>query len=156
MFFENCKNVAELKKEYYKLALKFHPDITGDDGEKMKEINSRYDEALKIIQTENKKRYHEDNEFKNIIDFIIRMGMVNVTIEVCGWFIYLHGETKQYWKILKENGFIWNPKKYVVYWKPSWYRKRGKETWSMEKIRNTFGSEIIKEKEEKSRELLPA
>jgi hypothetical protein len=51
-YFENCKDLDEVKKEYRRLAKANHPDI-GGDSEIMKQINSGYDigilQALKNL-----------------------------------------------------------------------------------------------------------
>lgn len=45
-FFAKSKNLEELKKEYKKLAMMYHPD-RGGNIEVMKEINIQYDNIFK-------------------------------------------------------------------------------------------------------------
>lgn len=155
---EDLKTIDSLKKKYRKLAFQYHPDIEGGNTETMKKINNEYEEAIKIVGINNDKKYTFDKEYITIIDTLIKMHMKNVTIEVCGWFVYVSGDTKPYKKELKEAGLFWNTTKLVWYYKPNWYIKRDNKIWSMEKIRGNFGSEIVENKENKKeeRELITA
>jgi len=45
----------EIKKAFYKLAHKYHPDKAGGDEEKFKEIN----EAYQVLSDENKRRQYD-------------------------------------------------------------------------------------------------
>jgi len=138
----NESTIDEVKKQYKKLAFKHHPDLGGST-EIMQEINAEYETALEYVGNNHNKNYSLDTDFINIIDALIRLKMQNVELEICGWFIYVTGNTKPYKGHLKELGLYWNSKKYCWYWKPSWYRKFGHDTWSMDKIRNTWGSERV-------------
>lgn len=44
-YFENIKNLEELRKEYKKLVKKNHPDIGGSE-EEMKIINVEYEKSI--------------------------------------------------------------------------------------------------------------
>ncbi len=135
--------IDSLKKQYRKLAFQNHPDMGGTHVI-MKEIIKEYEAALLQIGKANNKNYSLDMDYINIIEELIRLNMKNVEIEICGWFIYLHGTaTKTYKEELKKLKFLWNPKKKLWYWKPAWYRKKDKKTWDMNKIRNTFGSQKV-------------
>ena len=137
-------NIDELKKQFKKLAFQFHPDVSGKDTNKeMQEIIQEYEIAMQEIGKIHNKNYTFDNDYIDIINSLINLHMQDVEIEVCGWFIYLHGNTKPYKNKLKELKFLWNPKKVCWYWKPVWYRKRNKDTWSMNKIRDVYGSEKV-------------
>lgn len=60
-YFENCKTAEEIKKQYWKLCRKFHPDMNPDsDTETMAEINNQYEKAMKTKTTE----YGEDKFMK--------------------------------------------------------------------------------------------
>ena len=48
-YFENIKNLEELRKEYKKLVKKNHPDMGGSE-EEMKIINVEYEKALKDLE----------------------------------------------------------------------------------------------------------
>ncbi len=155
VFGEN-ESIDSLKKQYWKLARQYHPDFNqGKTNHEMKEINNEYEEALKILGKEKGKDYRVDEDYITIVDETLKLNMENVEVEVCGWFIYLWGDTRAYKDQLKELGYRWNAKKICWYWKPVWYRKRGRESWDMDRIRQTWGSEKVKQ-EQQERERLTA
>lgn len=66
---------------------------------------------------------------------------LNLSIEVCGSWIWVSGDTQPYAKLLKELGFWWAPKKQCWYKKPDGYfRRKNPNPWSMDKIRDIYGS----------------
>ena len=95
-FFENIKTVEQLKKEYHKLCMLYHPDNNGD-AEIMKRINKMYKELfnkLKFCQeTEQPENTTDETpeEFIEIIDKLIKMQ--DLQIEICGCWIWVSGNT---------------------------------------------------------------
>ena len=59
----------EVKKSYRKLALKYHPDKTGGNDEKFKEIN----EAYEILGSDKRKQYDNPNVFNNSDNVMFEM-----------------------------------------------------------------------------------
>lgn len=161
-FLKNCTTIEELKKLYKKMAFQLHPDITGGSSENMKQLNNEYDHLYPIIGKQNGKTYRPssvkennynsyDDEFKDIIEKLIHLHMENVTIEVCGWFIYLTGNTKPYKDKLGKNGLkLWYSPQKGWYYKPSWYKGSRHPVWSMEKIRNVYGSNVVNNRQDQS------
>ena len=154
-FFENINTISELKKEYFKLAKIHHPDI-GGDVKIMQLINNAYETMFNFLKSkidytnftegEIPKNYtykaEESNDFMDIISKIIHIP--NIVIEICGYWIWVNGSTKEYKKIFKDNGFWWSGNKFAWYWKPQGYKKKGRKVFTMEEIRDTFGSNIVK------------
>lgn len=145
-YFENIKSIEELKKEYRKLAFKYHPD-RGGDAEIMKKINCEYDKMFSILkETSNNASDHEavDDEFKEVINKIIAF---NLNIEICGSWIWVSGNTKEYRKELNSAGLWWARKKQMWYWHPkNELRKKRKATLSIDEIRKKYGSQKVTEK----------
>ena len=50
-YFNNVKNLQELKKQYRSLAMELHPDRGGDE-EQFKALVNEYEELLKILAKE--------------------------------------------------------------------------------------------------------
>lgn len=148
MYFENCKTLEELKKEYKRLALKYHPDRPEGDLELMKIINNEYEimfERLQKISNNNNEKTENVNDFRDIIDKIINF---NINIEICGSWIWLSGSTYQYKEVLKELGFKWSANKKMWYYRPENYYSKKHKAWTIEEIRNLYGSEKIKTEQE--------
>ena len=152
--FGDDESIDSLKKQYWKLARQYHPDFNGNTEQAnniMKEINNEYEKALQNLGKIKNKNYRVDEDYIIIVNETLKLNMENVDIEVCGWFVYLWGETKPHKEELKKLGYRWNGKKVCWYWRPSWYTKRNRNSWSMDKIRETWGSEKV-EQEKKRRE----
>lgn len=149
-YFNNVATLEELKKEYHRLAMKFHPDREGGDLEEMKVINAEYDEMFKIVKNFHRNRENKiysketqevNTEFKDIIEELIKHS--NIRVEIIGSFIWVSGETKAIKDTLKTLGFRWNYKKQSWYKAPKGYRKRSKRQFTMNEIRTMFGSEEV-------------
>ena len=95
-YLKEAKNLQELKKLYFKLAKKLHPDITKDNGEQMKILNNEYD-YLKTVLTNDEtidKDYLKEtvfsmSYFKNIITELLKYS--NITIEIVGSWLWISG-----------------------------------------------------------------
>jgi hypothetical protein len=149
MYFNNCKSIEDLKKEYYRLVKMYHPDLhKGIDDSTIKAINSEYEiyfEKLKNIHNSTHDADHQNtesaSEYTDIINKIIHM--VGITIEICGTWVWLSGNTKIYKEELKQYGFWWASKKLMWYWHTEQETTGRHKTWSMDKIRDKYGSKII-------------
>lgn len=150
-WFNNPTTAEELKEQYRKLAMKYHPDM-GGDVEKMKEINNEYDilfPRLKDIHRSAKgETYTAENptaetpdEFKHIIDRLVRMDGIN--IELCGSWLWITGNTVAHKEELKAMGFKWAAQKKAWFFHHGEYRKRSRKTMSMNRIREMYGSEFL-------------
>lgn len=146
-FFKGCTTAAEIKDLYRKLVRMHHPDL-GGDLETMKALNNAYDEACKIAQrtdrpgkTEGAYEYYgaADRAVREAIEKIITLP--NITIEVCGWWVWLSGDTRAVKDQIKAAGYKWAHNKGMWYYPgcPS----KGKGSYSMDDIRETYGSEVI-------------
>lgn len=141
-YFTGIKTIEELKKEYKRLALLNHPDRGGNE-ETMKEINIEYDmmlERLKNTANEDVNEFEYAENFKDIIDKLIKCN--GLTIEICGSWLWVSGETYNNRKVLSELGFIWRSKKQM--WSLGDKSNKHHKEWSMDMIRGTYGSQVIK------------
>ena len=148
--------IEEVKRQYHKLALKFHPD-RGGDLKAMQTINAEWDVLRKrcynIHEDMNGNVYTDQTQdtpddvtdrFKDIIEQLIKME--GLKIEICGSFIWVGGNTREHKDELKAMRFRWAPKKKLWYLAPIGWKKRGRRELTMDEIRSSYGSEKIEYK----------
>jgi curved DNA-binding protein CbpA len=149
--FKNITCIEELKKQYFALAKNYHSDLTGGSDEKMKEINAEYDELFKRYKDVHASHKEEGetytakeptteapDDFKNIISALLRMGL---SVELCGRWLWIGGDTKPHKDELKALGCKWSSKKKLWSWHYPEDTCRGRKGGrSMDYIRNVYGS----------------
>lgn len=142
-YFWDCKSLDDVKALYKKLAMEFHPD-RGGDTQIMQEINLQYEQIKQnpFFKFSNKKEETQKDYsvFPEIINNII--GYRDITIELCGNWIWLSGATYKYSKQLKTLGFYFAGEKKLWYWRPSDYKSANREPRSIDYIRGKYGSDI--------------
>lgn len=147
-YFTNCKTLEELKKAYRKAAIENHPDRGGDENT-MKEINAEYEKMfnkLKDIHNataeETKKTTETPDEFKEIIETLLRFN--GVQVEICGSWLWISGNTYPYRKELSEAGCKWSKNKKMWYWHhEEAYTPRYKSHMTIGEIRMKYGTETV-------------
>lgn len=133
---------ADIKQAYRKACSQYHPDRNPAGLEMMKLVNKAYEVAQnytgEYTTTDNNKNYGE--AINNALNAIISLGL---TLEVCGAWVWISGDTKPHRETLKQAGFLWSPKKLQWYFRPEEYKSRNRKGWSMDAIRSKYGSEKI-------------
>lgn len=151
-YFENIENLSELRKEYKRLVLKYHPD-RGGDTRTMQDINTEFDtrfEQLKAVENSNNGNHkvtETPEKFRKILDILLHLS--GITVELCGSWLWIDGETYPHRQALKEAGCRWSRNKKKWYWRHAedsqkWYPRKAA---TMEKIRETYGSQVFTVKE---------
>ena len=147
-YFHNITTLDELKKEYRRLVMKHHPDRGGDTAT-MQEINNEHDilfEQLKKAHNEKADEYHKTTEapeeFRAIITALLKLE--GLSIELCGSWLWIGGNTKEHKDTLKAIGCRWSNNKKLWYWHHAeeghHYRKSHS---SMGDIRMKYGSQVF-------------
>lgn len=149
-YFKNINSIEELKKLYRKLCQLNHPD-NGGNVEIMAKINNEYAELFNELKKSHNRKAEADEsgktrpinecpeEFINIISRLV--SLKGLTVELCGSWIWISGETKTHKDILKSIGCKWASKKKMWYWRSEKDAIRSKGAKSMEYIRSKYGSE---------------
>lgn len=144
--FCSCKTLDELKKAYRAATLANHPD-RGGDVEAMKRVNLNYEEAFNYLKSAHNAAADEAHqttetpeEFRAILEALLKLD--GLTIELCGSWLWISGDTFTHKDALKAAGCRWSNNKKMWYWRHEedghkW--RRGKST--MADIRAKYGSQ---------------
>ena len=145
-YFANCKSLDELKAAYRAAVKQHHPD-RGGDTETMKRINNDHDarfEELKKAHNATHDAEHQTTEtpeeFRDIIEALLKLD--GIEVELCGCWLWIGGNTKEYKDALKAAGCRWSSNKKLWYWHHAedgsrWHK--GKRT--IDEIRTKYGSQ---------------
>lgn len=170
-FFAGVDNIEDLKAEYRKLAMKFHPDRGGDTAT-MQKINAEYSrlfEQLKDIHKSTRpdgpRTYKAEHATKETPEDFIRIvtelfKLDGLEVELCGRWLWIGGTTMKHKEALKALGCKWSKNKQKWSWhfpEDAAFSYKGKREWSMDKIRFMWGSEHLeKGDEQQDRKAIPA
>jgi DnaJ domain len=133
---------ADVKAAYRKAISLYHPDRNPAGLEMTQLINKAYEVAQSYEgeYTKPNTQQNYDEAINQALNAIINLGL---TIEVCGAWVWVSGNTKPHKDILKQAGFQWAPKKMQWYFRPEEYKSRRHDSWSLERIRAKYGSEKV-------------
>jgi len=136
-----------IKAAYRKACSVYHPDRNPAGLEMMKLVNEAYatlkdKTGSEIVVTGDISSYGEDI-FK-ALSAVINLGL---DIEICGAWVWLHGDTRPHKEIIKNAKFRWAPQKKLWYYRPADYKSKGRGKFSMDEIREKHGSQKVQPKE---------
>jgi curved DNA-binding protein CbpA len=159
-YFKHVNGRDEIRKKYLELCKKFHPDL-GGDAETMKVINNQYEQLEDSYfqnaryEKEEKRRagdtsYTEtrsfDTEaFESILTQLFRLNLpLTVSIEICGAWLWVSGDTKPFKEQFKEVGLRFGGTKKAWYWYPEGYQPKHKGSkGNLDSIRDKYGSHRV-------------
>jgi len=173
--FSSCQDITEIKKAYFRLCLKWHPDRGGDTAI-MQDINDVYDNVLAAQngQTFSYKdtydkwqqytyRYNREREQglkDKIAEVLAALRRVaapeRVQVLLVGSWLWIEGTSKEDTDIraaLKEMKFKWHSKRLMWYWH-AWTpgkKRRYNSKASFESICATYGCEDVTGERSQSR-----
>ena len=147
-FFANVHTLDELKAEYRRLAMKYHPD-RGGDAETMKQINAEHDSMFEILKKKHNATHDEQHqttetaeEFRTILEKLLKLD--GLKVELCGAWLWIGGETYKHKAELKAAGCRWSKNKQLWYWRhPEEARPWHRGTATIGEIRFKYGSQIF-------------
>ena len=149
-YFADVTTLDELKKEYRRLAMIHHPDCGGKT-EDMQAVNAEYEQLFEVLKTRHNDRAAADttgktkattetaDEYRRIVEILL--GLDALSVELCGSWLWIGGETRKHKDALKAAGCRWSNSKKLWYWRHAeegarWSRGRS----SMGQIRDKYGS----------------
>jgi len=135
-------NLEDLKKAYRAMCKQYHPDINPDGAELMKTINFAYELLSRNI---GKWSFQTTYSKTSILDSLQELfnkikHCQRIKVEVCGSWLWVTGNTREYKDLFKSLKMRWSNNKKSWYWHPEDYRKLGKRVFDLDEIRNMFGS----------------
>jgi hypothetical protein len=155
MYFDTSTTLDELKAAYRRLCMANHPDRGGDTAT-MQAINAEHDaafERLKAAHNASADEYHQTTEtaeeFRDILNILLHLD--GLTVELCGCWLWISGNTKANKDALKAAGCGWSNNKKMWYWRhPEDTRHYHRSKTSMGDIRSKYGSQVFDGKTETS------
>ena len=163
-----CKTIHEIKTLYRTLAKKFHPDLTGNDGRIMQQINDLYHRLLKSCDGSTNKDetgksrtywYNQETE-QEIIDKIAELFTArlsaNVEIWLIGTWIWILNTDKELDRQkLKDLSCRWHRKRQCWYWQNAPFRSYYSNT-SLDSLARSYGCQQFTEEKQQAKQPQPA
>lgn len=141
------KEVDDLKKQYHKLAKKYHPDMGGSTIQ-FQQLQKDYEDLLnKLLKGSSLNKEQIDNEIvidkaiRDIIDLLINYE--SLIIEVIGKWLWISGDTYSIKDILKSSGLTFIKKGGIPYWVYKGSESSGRGKMTIEEIKAKYGSQKI-------------
>tara|TARA_R110000868_G_scaffold266583_1_gene525821 strand:+ start:37393 stop:37881 length:489 start_codon:yes stop_codon:yes gene_type:complete len=134
----------DIKLAYRRACKAYHPDRNPAGLEMMQLVNAAY-EVVKDFTGEADVSADEANYGEAIAEALNHIiGLAGLSIEICGAWVWVSGETKQHRDVLKAAGFKWASKKQVWYYRPASQRSFSRGKLSLTDIRQKYGSKTVK------------
>lgn len=138
----------DVKTAYRKACSHYHPDRNPAGLEMMKLVNAAWqalsDYVPGIIADSEPEALNLGEEMNTALNAIIHLGL---TIEICGAWIWVSGDTREHKELLKASGYRWAPKKLMWHWRPADSKRSwGRGQYCMDEIRLKHGSFSVKPK----------
>lgn len=140
--------LASCETAYRRAAMKYHPDRAGGSLEMMQAVN----EAIEAVRG-----WYADPDHAPLRDHDKPSGygdmlaaaiaavveLQGISIEICGSWVWITGDTKPHRAAFREAGYKWGAKKAAWYFRPAGFRSKSRGNWSLDEIREFHGSQAV-------------
>ncbi|MEO0384167.1 MAG: DnaJ domain-containing protein [Pseudomonadota bacterium] len=128
----------QVKAAYVAACKKYHPDINPAGAEMMKVINAAFDVLRDYSGTLKDEQSTYGEHFNDALNAVFSLS--GLSVEICGVWLWVTGETRQYKDVLKGAGFKWAHEKKAWYFRPEQHRSFSRGSATLEEIREKYGS----------------
>ena len=138
-------DIDQLKKEYFVLAKKYHPDAGGTTAQ-FQQLQAEYEKHLKTLLS-GSKLSKEDQANEIELDKALRdaanalAGLPGINIELAGKWLWVTGNTYPIRSQLKQAGFLFASTKKAWFYKG--IESKGRGQMSLEDIKAKYGAKTI-------------
>lgn len=143
-FDHTIRSLDQLKKDYFRLAKKYHPDAGGTT-QQFQELQAEHERLLKTIlnssslSDEEKHTEKEvDEHIRAVLNSVVNLEGINV--ELIGKWIWISGNTFPLKDQLKALKFIFFKKDNTPYWVFKGAESTGRGKMSLEEIKAKYGA----------------
>jgi len=160
-FKENYESMAQLRLHFHRLCLAMHPDKHHDDDQEkwtdlFKQMYAEYENYLKVFipqanQAEKNKgskqtyNFDAESEIGKAIEKM--MHFAGLTLEICGSWIWISGNTYKWKSELKAMNCKWQHTKGLWYFAGYEWKPRRAKIMDMDHIRTRYGSYTLEAEE---------
>lgn len=127
-----------IKSAYVAACKKYHPDINPAGAEMMKVVNAAYDVLREYSGTIKEEQSEYGDLFNDALNNLFPLD--GLSIEICGVWIWVTGNTKPHKEVLKGVGFKWASKKKAWHFRPEQFRSKSRGNTTLDQIREKYGS----------------
>ncbi|MDP1666874.1 MAG: DnaJ domain-containing protein [Methylobacter sp.] len=131
-----------IKTAYRKVCIKYRPNKNPAGLKMMKAVNAAYRFLKETAYNGAEHPIQEEvnTDFGDMLNDAINavIGLDGVSIEICGAWVWLFGNTRAHKESIKASGYRWDNKKAAWYFRPTDSKNRNKGDWGMEKVSDTY------------------
>lgn len=157
-YFDHIGTMAELKKEYRRLAMILHPDHGGNH-EEFVQMGNQYDEAVKRIERFGETKQDREQaaqevpeDFRRVVD--IALSCDGVIVDLVGSWIWVSGNTFTHKDKLRSAGYQWSSKHKKWYYSGDTDTKKHRGTkMTYQQVCDLYGKQRIGTGKETSKTL---
>lgn len=138
----------QLKKEYLKLAKKYHPDAGGTTVQ-FQDLQNEYEKLLKKLvngsnlnEEQKKNEFELDEAIRKVMDSLVNIQ--NINIELIGQWLWISGDTRPVKEVFKSLKMFPVKKNDTFYWVYKGAESSGRGKMDMEQIKAKYGVTNLK------------